>query len=153
VTLTCRLAAPVFSAQATFDPLTDEREVTLLATDQTVAVLGPAVSRALAGVGPGVRLQLRHFGVDDVARFDDDLRGVDGFIAPHSIVRDYPFLDLYTDEWVTVTSPDNTVLGDRSELTAADLAQLRWVVAYHNPPARHRDRRKGSELPADRPDR
>jgi len=134
VTLTCRLAARVFSAQATFDPATDEREFTLLATDQTVAVLGPALSRALSGVGPGVRIQLRHFGVGDVARFDDDLRGVDGFIAPHTIVRDYPFLDLYTDEWVTVSSPHNSVLGQAPELTREDLARLRWVVAYHNPP-------------------
>src|SRR6478735_8459646 len=110
VTMTCRLAARVFAAQAAFDPATADREFTVLAADQALAVLGPAVSRAWAGAGPGVRIQFRQIMVDAVAQLDDVLRGVDGFIAPHSI------------------------MGDRPELSLTDLAALRWVVSYHNPP-------------------
>jgi DNA-binding transcriptional LysR family regulator len=46
----------------------------------------------------------------------------------------YPCLDLYADEWVAVTSSGNTMVGDRPELSLTDLAALRWVVSYHNPP-------------------
>jgi len=134
VTMTCRLAARVFAAQAAFDPATADREFTVLAADQALAVLGPAVSRAWAGAGPGVRIQFRQIMVDAVAQLDDVLRGVDGFIAPHSIMGGYPCLDLYEDEWVTVASPGNTMVGDRPELSLTDLAALRWVVSYHNPP-------------------
>jgi len=134
VMLTCRLAARIFAAQATFDPAVADREFTLLATDQSVAVLGPSLSSALTGVGPGVRVQLRHIGVGDVARLDDVMRGADGFIAPHSIMSGYPCVELYRDGWVTVADPANSVLGRRPELTMPDLGLLRWVVAYHNPP-------------------
>ena len=134
VTLTCRLAARVFSAQASFDPAHADREFMLLATDQSVAVLGPALSRALADVGPGIRFQLRHVAVDDVARLDNEMRGTDGFIAPHSIMGKYPFLDLYKDVWVTVTGRNNRLLDGRPTLSLDDLGRLRWVVAYHNPP-------------------
>ncbi len=134
VTLTCRIAARVFAAQATFDPATAEREFVVLATDQAVAVLGDALSRAWDGVGPGVHLQLRQIAVDMVTQLDDVLRGVDGFIAPHGVMSGYPCLDLYTDEWVAVAGAGNSVLGDRPALELADLAALRWVVPYHNPP-------------------
>lgn len=134
VTMTCRLAARVFAAQAAFDPATADREFTVLAADQAVAVLGPAVSRAWAAAGPGVRIQFRQIAVTAVAQLDDVLRGVDGFIAPHSIMGGYPHLDLYADEWVTVSSPGNSVLGDRPEVSLNELAALRWVVSYHNPP-------------------
>jgi DNA-binding transcriptional LysR family regulator len=134
VTLTCGLAARVFAARATYDPTVAEREFTLLATDQAVAVLGRPLSRALATVGSGVRFQLRHIGVGDIARLDDVMRGVDGFIAPHAIMSGYPNVDLYSDEWVTVADRGNAMLGDRPQLDLAALAALRWVVAYHNPP-------------------
>lgn len=134
VTMTCRLAARVFAAQAAFDPMTAQREFTVLAADHTVAVLGPAVNRAWAGAGPGVRIQFRQIAVNAVAQLDDILRGVDGFVAPHSIMGGYPCLDLYADEWVTVAGRGNTVLGDRAEVSLTDLAALRWVVSYHNPP-------------------
>ena len=133
VTMTCRLATRIFAAQAAFDPATADREFTVLATDQAVAVLGPALSQVWSA-GPGVRIQFRQIAVNAVEQLDDVLRGVDGFIAPHSIMSGYPCLDLYQDEWVTVASPTNTVLGDRPEARLEDLASLRWVVSYHNPP-------------------
>src|SRR6476469_7141173 len=153
VMLTCRLAARIFAAQATFDPAVADREFTLLATDQSVAVLGPSLSSALTGVGPGVRVQLRHIGVGDVARLDDVMRGADGFIAPHSIMSGYPCVELYRDDWVTVADPANSVLGRRPELTMPDLGLLRWVVAYPQPAPRHRADRARAELPQHRSDR
>ena len=134
VTLTCGLAARVFAARATYDPNVAEREFTLLATDQAVAVLGRPLSRALMAVGSGVRFQLRHIGVGDIARLDDVMRGVDGFIAPHAVMSGYPNVDLYSDDWVTVADRGNSVLGDRPDLELPALGRLRWVVAYHNPP-------------------
>ena len=42
---------------------------------------------------------------------------------------DFPYLDLYEDQWVCIVSADNVLVG--SSLTLQLLAELPWVVLYN----------------------
>lgn len=127
----------IFTAQATFDPATEHREFTLLATDYSVTVFGEALSRALHREAPSVRLtfaQSTSTLIEDAPRL---LMSTDGVILPHGIIDDYPTVELFQDRWVCIVAQDNDTVADA--LTIGDLKRLPWAVyqrTYDAPAAR-----------------
>lgn len=122
----CGLLERLFNSRADFDPATDRREFTLLASDYAVAVFGAELARALHARAPGVRLHFRHVGLPLVESPDTALSAVDGVLMPHGVISGFPTVELYRDEWVCLVAGDHPEIGD--EITMDDLARLPWVV-------------------------
>jgi DNA-binding transcriptional LysR family regulator len=123
----------VFAVVPEFDPATSEREFTLIISDYATAVLGQAVSAALAEQAPRVRLRFEQPTVGAIDNAAETMRGIDGMVLPHGFITDLPYLDLYQDEWVCIVASDNAAVGER--LTMAHLRELPWVLTYHRPTA------------------
>lgn len=123
----------VFDAAPDVDPLTMEREFTVIVSDYAAAVLGPVLIAVVAEQAPGARIRLQQTTPYAVDHATDTLRTVDGIVLPHGFLRDIPRLDLYQDSWVCVVDRDNPQIGE--ELTREDLATLPWVVLYNLPTA------------------
>ncbi|WP_344654730.1 LysR family transcriptional regulator [Cryptosporangium japonicum] len=123
----------VFGAQPDFDPLTAEREFTVLLSDYALMVLGPIVANLLEERAPGVRLRLEPHGPSVIDDAETTLRGNDLLLLPHGFISDYPSQDLYTDGWVCVLSADHPTIGD--SISAEELRSLPWVTQYHRPTA------------------
>ncbi|MGW8379061.1 LysR family transcriptional regulator [Streptomyces sp. ODS28] len=122
----CDVLERLFSSQPGFDPATEEREFTLLASDYAVAVFGAALARTAHAEAPGVRFRFTR----TTAALSEDpathLSSADGLLMPHGIINDLPATDLYQDEWVFLAADDHPDIGD--ELTRDDLARLPWVT-------------------------
>ena len=126
-------AERVFAAEPDFDPASSTREVVLVTSDYSVAVLGEALTALLAAEAPGMRLRLRANTpsiVDDAERV---LTGADLIVLPHGFLTDLPHADLHTDRWVFLVSADSGAVGDA--LTPEHLRTMPWVVTYHGPTA------------------
>jgi DNA-binding transcriptional LysR family regulator len=122
----CDLLERLFSSQADFDPATETREFTLLASDYAVAVFGAELARVVHEEAPGIRLRFSQTPTtvaDDTATL---LSTTDGLLMPHGVISDFPATDLYEDRWVFLVSEDHPEIGDR--LTREDLARLPWVT-------------------------
>lgn len=122
----CDLLERLFTSQADFDPATEAREFTLIASDYAVAVFGAALARTVHAEAPGITLRFVRTPitiVDDTATL---LSTTDGLLMPHGVVTGMPYSDLYTDEWVFLVAEDNADVGDT--LTRDDLARLPWVT-------------------------
>ncbi|MBD5787614.1 LysR family transcriptional regulator [Cellulosimicrobium terreum] len=137
----------VFAAEPVFDPMTSTREVTVVASDYSVAVLGAPVAALLAAEAPGMRLR---FAANTPSIIDDamhSLLGSDLILLPHGFITDIPHADLLEDRWVCVVAESNTDVGD--ELTEEQLRALPWVMTFHSPtastPAARRLRMAGVE--------
>lgn len=79
------LTREIVDAPVEFDPATCTRQFTLVASDYVIGVLMPAVSRELARIAPGVRLNLRDLPAprdDDVVSEALDYRRSDWVIVP-----------------------------------------------------------------------
>ncbi|SHM23116.1 LysR family transcriptional regulator [Cryptosporangium aurantiacum] len=123
----------VFGAQPDFDPLTAEREFTVLLSDYALMVLGPILANLLETRAPRVRLRLEPHGPTAIDDAETTLRGVDLLLLPHGFVSGYPSQDLYRDGWVCVVAADNDAIGEA--LTAEQLRTLPWITQYHRPTA------------------
>ena len=123
----------VFASQPDFDPARSEREFTILSSDYGATVAGQALSAVLSERAPNIRLRLAHIRTEFVDRAHEGLRTVDAMLLPHGFVADLPHLDLYEDRWVCVVAADNTAVGDT--LTMDMLAELPWVLTFHQPTA------------------
>ncbi|MFC7260536.1 MULTISPECIES: LysR family transcriptional regulator [Streptomyces] len=124
----------VFGAEAEFDPATSDREFMLILSDYATAVLGEAISTALAERAPGVRLCFRPPVVEAAVRqVTETLSTVDGMVLPGDLLEDLPHLDLFDDTWVCVVARDNPAVGD--VLTLPQLTELPWVLCYPHPTA------------------
>ena len=123
----------VFGAQPDFDPMTAEREFTVLLSDYALMVLGPVVANLLELRAPGVRLRLEPHVPSVVDDAETTLRGIDLLLLPHGFLSGYPSLDLYTDGWVCVVSEDHPTVGD--SITIEQLRTLPWVTQYYRPTA------------------
>ncbi|MEU4292775.1 LysR family transcriptional regulator [Kribbella sp. NPDC026596] len=123
----------VFDASPDFDPMTSEREFTLMVSDYAATVLGDRLVTTVADVAPLVRLRFQQNDTNAVDHALETLRSIDGMVMPHGFLTDIPATDLYEDSWVCVVSQDNELVGD--ELTLEQLAQTPWVVTYHRPTA------------------
>jgi DNA-binding transcriptional LysR family regulator len=119
-------AERVFTSTTVFDPASARREFRLLATDYWVASVGSALAAAVAERGPAIRLRFARLDGAVSEHAVDVLRGVDGVLSPHGVLRGVPHRDLLRAEWVCVVDGANARVG--AELSVADLAELPWVV-------------------------
>ncbi|MBO2458461.1 LysR family transcriptional regulator [Actinomadura violacea] len=126
----CGLLERLFTSRAEFDPATERREFTIIASDYAVAVFGAALARALHAAAPASSLVFEQVGPEITENTAAALSAVDGLLMPHGIVSGLPTVELYLDEWVCVIADDHPDVGDR--ITMDDLARLPWVV-YQRP--------------------
>ncbi|MEU8734300.1 MULTISPECIES: LysR family transcriptional regulator [Streptomyces] len=116
----------LFASQADFDPATEQREFTLIASDYAVAVFGAELARVLHEEAPGIRLRFAQTPTTVVDATDTLLSTSDGLLMPHGVISDFPATDLYGDRWVFLVADGHPSIGDR--LTRQDLARLPWVT-------------------------
>jgi DNA-binding transcriptional LysR family regulator len=125
----------LFATKKQFDPTTTNREFLIVMSDYALALLGPQLTNFIEEQAPHARLRFRLYerrhsepgGVLDQA----GLIAVDGAILPHEGSHDeFPHVDLHQDTWVCVVAKENQLIG--ADPTLAELAALRWVVAYYN---------------------
>jgi DNA-binding transcriptional LysR family regulator len=121
----CDLLERLLASQASFEPASEEREFTLLASDYAVAVFGTRLARVLHQEAPGIRLRFQQVDQSAVDTVATTLSAVDGILMPHGIIAGFPAVELYRDRWVCVLAADHPDVGDA--LTLDDLARLSWV--------------------------
>jgi DNA-binding transcriptional LysR family regulator len=121
----------IFAAQNGADHSASSREFTFACSDYGATVVGPALTAALARSAPGVTVHFRFADPDPFVVSSERLRGVDGLLMPHGVVRALPHLDLFRDRWVCLAAADNAALGET--LTLPDLAALPWVSTFGTP--------------------
>jgi DNA-binding transcriptional LysR family regulator len=126
----CALLERLFTSRAGFDPATERREFTIIASDYAVAAFGAALSRALHAEAPGTSLTFQQVGPEIAEDTGALLSAVDGLLMPHGVISGFPTVELYRDEWVCVVADDHPDVGDA--ITLDDLARLPWVV-YQRP--------------------
>lgn len=132
VELACAEAERVFAAEDEFDPATTTREFTVVMADYTVAMLAQPLSRLLEAVAPQAKLHLRIARQALTLEAPDEIRRVDGIVAPPMSSLMLPYvrtLELFRDRWVCIVSEYSREF-DGPELTLEDLARLNWVAAY-----------------------
>ncbi|MEL7977972.1 LysR family transcriptional regulator [Isoptericola sp. F-RaC21] len=123
----------VFAAEPVFDPASSTREVRIIASDYSIAVLGAAIAGILAREAPGMRL---HFTANTPSLIEEAERvlvGADLILMPHGFLTDLPHTDLHDDRWTCVVAESNSEVGD--ELTEEQLRALPWVMTFHSPTA------------------
>ncbi|WP_320773831.1 LysR family transcriptional regulator [Streptomyces sp. CRN 30] len=116
----------LFASRPDFDPATESREFTLVASDYAVAVFGAELARTVHAEAPGVRLRFAQTPTTVVDATDTLLSTTDGLLMPHGVISDFPATDLYDDRWVFLVAEDHPSVDDR--LTREDLARLPWVT-------------------------
>ncbi|GGS94730.1 LysR family transcriptional regulator [Planobispora rosea] len=122
----CVMLERLFTSRADFQPAVEQREFTLLSSDYAIAVFGAELARALHAEAPGVRLHFRNLDGRIVEDTGTVLGGVDGVLMPHGVIRGFPAVELYRDEWVCLVADDHPDIGDH--ITLDDLARLPWAV-------------------------
>src|SRR4051794_22115942 len=78
----------VFTAQPEFDPASERREFSVLASDYMVAVLGDTVAGLLAEEAPHSRLRFLANTPERVDRAEQVLTSTDLLVIPHGFVTD-----------------------------------------------------------------
>jgi len=129
----CAGAERLLAFDREFDPATSEREFTCLMADYSAAMLGEALSQLMQKEAGRAALHVRMVRESLTTEYVDVIRFIDGMVAPAS-----PFfktanmrsVELFSDRWVCVTSPDNPAIA-RGSLSLADLAGLPWVAPYY----------------------
>lgn len=122
----------VLSVRHRFDPATDERAFTIVASDYVVMVLLRPLLRRLTAEAPRVRIHLRPVGADhaDLLRTGQvDLVIVPWEVLPGHVV--FPHERLFTDHFVCVAGAGHPTVGDR--MTLAQF-QREPYLAYHASP-------------------
>ena len=133
----CAVMERLFSSRAHFAPETEERDMTLLASDYAVTVFGARLARAVHAQAPGIRLHFRQMPATIVESTESVLGAVDGALMLHGVISGYPTVELFRDEWVCLVDAANGAVGET--LGMEDLARLPWAV-YQRPydaPAAH----------------
>jgi DNA-binding transcriptional LysR family regulator len=121
-------AERAFAVPPEFDPLTTEREFSMVASDYAVAVLSEHLMPLAQVQAPRMRLRLAPVTLRAIDDLEQTLRSADVLLIPRGTVSNYPGEDLYHDTWVCLVWSKNTEVGDR--LTVEDLRRLGWVVIY-----------------------
>lgn len=117
----------VLSAGRTFDPKTDSRTFSVLASDYTTMVFLKPLLVRLAKIAPNVVLSIRPAGddfVDQLRRNDADLLIIPQQVFPG--VEEFPHRVLYSDRFVAVTDRANTSVGQK--LTMKALSESRYLA-------------------------
>jgi DNA-binding transcriptional LysR family regulator len=123
----------VFASRPDFDPTESRREFTVMTSDYGATIAGRALAAVVAERAPQVRLRLAQIRTDVVDRAQESLRTIDAMLLPHGFITDLPHIDLFQDRWVCVVAADNPAVGEC--LTMANLAELPWVLTFHEPTA------------------
>ncbi len=123
----------VFEAQPAFDPATEHREFTLLASDYAIAILGEALRPLTEERAPNVVLRLEQHTPYHVDHAHEVVPTVDGLVIPHGFVNGLPYTELYTDDWVCLVASSNARVGHT--LGMEHLAELPWAFTYFAPAA------------------
>ena len=121
-------AAEVFAAPVDFDPATSEREFELCVSDYAASVVAAPLVRLTRVEAPRVHLRLQQLSAAAVDNAGAFLRDHDGLVAPHGLVDDARFVDLFTDRFVLLVSADNHAIGD--SMTVQEMIETPMVVAY-----------------------
>ncbi|NIJ11324.1 DNA-binding transcriptional LysR family regulator [Saccharomonospora amisosensis] len=141
VEIVCSKAERLFATGTHFDPLSSQREFTLLVADYTIAVMGTELVRLVAREAPGVRLHLRMARESLASDVADTIHLIDGMVAPPASrfrLSGLRSVELFRDRWVCVVSEGNRLLR-ANRPTLEQLASLPWVAPFHDsdgyPPA------------------
>jgi DNA-binding transcriptional LysR family regulator len=129
----CAASERLFAASTHFDPVTSEREFTLVMADYTIGVLGEVLSQLVHDAAPEVRLHIRLVRESLAAEYSDAIRFVDGMVAPPTHGFALPntrSAELFRDRWVCLVATGNPLL-DLGGLELADLTRLPWVAPYY----------------------
>jgi DNA-binding transcriptional LysR family regulator len=129
----CAAAERLFAVSADFDPVTSDREFTLVMADYTIMVMGEALSQAIRKAAPHARMHVRLVRESLSTEYADGIRFVDGMVAPPTHGFALPgtrSAELFRDRWVCVVDADNPAL-DAGRLRLPDLARLPWVAPYY----------------------
>jgi DNA-binding transcriptional LysR family regulator len=119
----------VFVREGEFDPLTSERDFSIVMSDYCTAALGPAISRRLRERSPRSRLFVHGLTPELVDSAPESMRTHDLVVMPHGFLTDLKHKDVYEDDWACLVSKDNSKVGDH--VTIEDLAELPWVLTFH----------------------
>ncbi len=119
-------AERLFAVESAFDPVTAQREFSVVSSDYGLFMVGPALARAVVAGAPGCRLRLLPLTMSVLEDVDEALASVDLLLLPKGIIDGPRHLDLLSDEWVGVVATQNTAVSE--SLTLANLAELSWVV-------------------------
>jgi DNA-binding transcriptional LysR family regulator len=113
-----------------FDPASSRSQFTLFTSDYSMAVLGGSLATVMRRTAPLVTLRFENILTTTVGNAPDSLRDYAGAMLPHGYLLGAAdsYMDLFTDRWVCVVSPDNRLVGDR--LAFADLSRLSWVFSF-----------------------
>jgi DNA-binding transcriptional LysR family regulator len=123
----------VFEAQPDFDPVSNEREFTVLTSDYAMAVVGGALQELTVQSAPRVTMRLEAHSAQIVEHAREILRTVDGMIIPHGFLSNLPYMNLFEDGWVCLVAKSNRRVG--RTLTMDHLAELPWAFTYLTPTA------------------
>lgn len=118
----------VFETRSGFDPVTSDREFTLVVADCHLPLFGRLLADLIAESAPQVRLRFRHSTTELVLAADDQLRTVDAIVLPQGILTGMPMMHLYHDRWICVVSAGTEPTHSGDELTMRP-----WVVPYQQP--------------------
>ncbi len=124
-----RAASRVFFRDAEFDPATSSRTFSVVMSDYSTAVLGPALARQFHEESPDARLYIHGLTPPVVDQAPESLRSHDLVVMPHGFLADLPHQDVYEDDWACIVAADNDEVG--STLTLDDLVKMPWVVTFH----------------------
>lgn len=128
--LALEAARRVFESQATWNPEQSTREFAIYGSDYSFITTGRRVSRLARMHAPGVRFRFMLHSPAVVEDAATRLRSVDGMLIPHGFLSDLPYADVGQDDWVGITSADDSTIGEQA--TMADLASRPWVFTYQS---------------------
>ncbi|GAA0895960.1 LysR family transcriptional regulator [Pseudonocardia zijingensis] len=115
----------VLGSRAGFDPATDQRSFTIVASDYVTLVLLRPLFARLGVEAPGIGVNVVPLQPD----FTDQLRRgqVDLLIIPTALVRreEFPHVRLFSDRFVLAADRDNSDVGER--VTAEEFARLPYL--------------------------
>lgn len=119
-------AERLFAVESAFDPVTAQREFSVVSSDYGLSLVAPALARLVVAGAPRCRLRLLPLTMAALEDVDEALAAVDLLLLPKGVIDGHRHQELLTDEWVGVVATDNTEVAE--SLTLADLAELPWVV-------------------------
>jgi DNA-binding transcriptional LysR family regulator len=108
---------------ASFDPLSDDRTVTMALTSGSIRVMGNRILHVMYDQAPNMHLRLRNAWADIDAMYNADR--VDVALMPHTIPTRYPREHLYNDDWVVLSGQN-----DVTEENVIEMLSTRPHVLY-----------------------
>lgn len=128
VSATLESARRIFEDQGEWNPETATREFSVYMSDYALCTVAPIVSQLASVEAPEVRFRflLQNSAIIDEAT--ERLRSADALIAPHGLITDLRYVDLWRDEWVIIADAENPVA--LRGLRLEDLATSPWVQTF-----------------------